>query len=190
MAKDDIELLAAEYVLGTLDSGSRQRVERRLSTDSRMLRLVETWQDKLAALAEHGPPVPVDPTVWRAIEARTHPPERPVMTTIRAPEGEWESIDTRIEKKRLHLDRSAAVETFLLRIAPGGRLPAHDHAALEECFVLEGEIRIGDMHLCAGDYHCALPGSHHPESRSDTGALVYLRAPLDEFVEGKNSARL
>ena len=83
MKKDDIELLAAEYVLGTLDSESRQRVERRLGTDPGMRLLVESWQDKLAALAENGPSVPVEPNVWRAIEARTHPPRRSDTTTIR-----------------------------------------------------------------------------------------------------------
>ena len=65
--------------------------------------------------------------------------------------------------------------SILLRMAPGSSLPAHFHEDDEECVVLEGRVRIGDVRVSAGDYHLALSGSRHGELQSDSGALLFLR---------------
>jgi anti-sigma factor ChrR (cupin superfamily) len=88
----------------------------------------------------------------------------------------WVSLSKKIQVKVLHDDGSTL--SWLLRLLPGGRLPQHDHAdGLEECLVLEGQLRInGDM-FGTGDYQIAHPGSVHFEVASDTGALVFLKSP-------------
>jgi anti-sigma factor ChrR (cupin superfamily) len=88
----------------------------------------------------------------------------------------WVSLSKKIQVKVLHDDGHTL--SWLLRLMPGGRLPQHDHAdGLEECLVLEGQLRInGDM-FGTGDYQIAHPGSVHYEVASDTGALVFLKSP-------------
>jgi quercetin dioxygenase-like cupin family protein len=88
----------------------------------------------------------------------------------------WVSLSKKIQVKVLHDDGHTL--SWLLRLLPGGRLPQHDHAdGLEECLVLEGQLRInGDM-FGTGDYQIAHPGSVHFEVASDAGALVFLKSP-------------
>ena len=49
---DEIEVLAAEYVLGTLDLEARRRAEARLASDRAFARLVEDWTRRLAPLSD------------------------------------------------------------------------------------------------------------------------------------------
>jgi anti-sigma factor ChrR (cupin superfamily) len=58
---------------------------------------------------------------------------------------------------------------------PGASIQGHHHASAEECLVLEGDLRIGDLHLKAGDYHVAAEGSIHPVLRSQGGAVMFVR---------------
>ena len=52
-------------------------------------------------------------------------------------------------------------------------MPAHDHGFPEECLVLQGEITIGDITVCAGDYHFAAKGARHGTLTTRTGALLF-----------------
>ncbi len=66
-----------------------------------------------------------------------------------------------------------------MRFAPGASVARHMHRADEECVVLEGSVRIGDLLLHAGDFHLGREGSEHPLATTDTGAVFYLRGALD-----------
>jgi quercetin dioxygenase-like cupin family protein len=63
----------------------------------------------------------------------------------------------------------------LFRFQPGARLPAHEHGTDEECVVLEGELRIGEVIVHAGDFHLARRSIPHDDLTSPTGALFYIR---------------
>lgn len=63
-------LLAAEYVLGTLEGETRQDFIARLATDTDLVREVATWQVYLNALAFNLEPVAPGPWVWQRIEQR------------------------------------------------------------------------------------------------------------------------
>ncbi len=67
---DDTDMLAAEYVLGTLDADERAAVGTQLGVDAELARAVRAWEDRLAPLAEAvhdlAPPV----AVYDAILAR------------------------------------------------------------------------------------------------------------------------
>jgi quercetin dioxygenase-like cupin family protein len=93
--------------------------------------------------------------------------------TVRSDAGEWMDLVPQVQVKVLHSD--GRYNSILLRMAPGASIPAHFHEDDEECVVLEGRVRIGDVGVSAGDYHLALSGSRHGELRSDTGALLFLR---------------
>ena len=54
---EDSDLLAAEYILGTLDVAERVLAGSRIETDPSFARSVASWQDRLAPLIETIPPV-------------------------------------------------------------------------------------------------------------------------------------
>ena len=105
--------------------------------------------------------------------------------TLRAAEGEWIEIRPFVEVRELCRDDASGMHTSLVRIRPGGVIPAHRHEREEECIVLEGEFQIGAHKLAAGDVHIAAAGSWHEQVSSRNGVLVLLRGeyPLPSPVE-------
>jgi anti-sigma factor RsiW len=51
---DDIDGLAAEYVLGSLDPAERRQVDARRQTDALLAAAVAAWERRLAPLSERG----------------------------------------------------------------------------------------------------------------------------------------
>ncbi len=98
--------------------------------------------------------------------------------TIRADEGQWIEIEPLLEKKVLNVDHETGIETCLLRLHPGVALQRHQHDADELCIVLEGDVSFDDVHLRAGDYHCARKGSWHGRASTVHGALLFLQSAL------------
>lgn len=69
------ELLAGEYMLGTLHGAARRRFERLLRDDARLRMTVVDWQGYLQPLAEAIPPVAPPKRVWQRIQQRITPRE-------------------------------------------------------------------------------------------------------------------
>ena len=65
----DTDLLAAEYVLGSLEGEERLAAERLAETDATFARSVAAWQHRLMPLAAQVPPVTPPADLWRRIEA-------------------------------------------------------------------------------------------------------------------------
>ncbi len=65
-----LELLAAEFVLGTLTGAARRRFERWRSADPFVARRVRAWEERLAGLAFQLAPIAPPPGLWTAIERR------------------------------------------------------------------------------------------------------------------------
>lgn len=65
-----VDLLAAEYVLGTLRGGARRRFQRYADRDTAIRRAVDEWQRRIAPLAELAEPRMPPASVWEAIERR------------------------------------------------------------------------------------------------------------------------
>jgi anti-sigma factor ChrR (cupin superfamily) len=99
----------------------------------------------------------------------------PPLHSVMRDEG-WRNLSAKVQVKLLHDD--GVTFSWLLKLLPGGRLPAHDHDdGTEECMVIEGSLLLNGQPYSGGDYQIALPGTVHHEVRSDDGALVYLRSP-------------
>ncbi len=64
------DLLAAEYVLGTLRGGARRRLEQRIANDPALARQVADWQQAFAHLDLNDEPVQPPPHIWQAINER------------------------------------------------------------------------------------------------------------------------
>ena len=180
MSRDETELDAGEYVLGTLDPEERRRFARNLDGNAELKRLTEAWERRLEPLSEALDPVAPPEDLWSRIEAGLDQPASDAAfgQTIRAGEGEWQALFEGVEKKILLREAGTGFESYLLRMAPGSRLPSHGHKLTEECLVLEGDLWMGDLHLSAGDFHSVTPDEIHPEVFSRGGALLYLRGEI------------
>ena len=79
--------LAAEYVLGTLDSDERQAVRARIAADAPFAGLVRLWERRLSPLHELAVPVTPPPSIWRVIVAdlKAAPPATPVKAPRKVP---------------------------------------------------------------------------------------------------------
>lgn len=121
---------------------------------------------------------PLPPRPDGAAGAESSAASPPGMLTVRADEGEWvETGDEGVTLKLLFADAEHKTFTTLLRMSPGSRLPRHRHTGTEQCLVLEGDLRAGELRASAGDYICALPGSVHEELSTERGALLLLISP-------------
>jgi anti-sigma-K factor RskA len=65
----DNDLLAAEYVLGSLEGEERRTAERLLATDAAFARSVAAWEQRLTPLAARVSPVAPPVDLWQRIEA-------------------------------------------------------------------------------------------------------------------------
>ena len=103
--------------------------------------------------------------------------------TRTAAEGMWEATPVPgLTQRLLFVDRPNNRVTCLLRLAPGGRLPAHPHAGVEEVFMLEGELQAAGWVLRPGDYQRSEAGTQHVEQWSDRGCMALMVMPLAEEV--------
>jgi len=71
--REERDLKAAEYALGTLAGAERERFERALADDAELRDLVDAWNRRLGPLAEAVPPAVPSPELWPRIEAAISP---------------------------------------------------------------------------------------------------------------------
>ena len=138
--------------------------------------LLQELQDSLAAAvqpAELGNELR-DRMRRRTLElAREQPPEG--TRTLRVADSPWIEIAPFVEVRELWRDEAAGMHTSLMRMRPGGMVPAHRHEREEEFIILEGECYIGSHRLVAGDVHIAAAGSWHEPVTTESGVVVLLR---------------
>lgn len=92
---------------------------------------------------------------------------------VRRDEGKWRPLVRGVRVKTLC--QGARARSVLVELDAGAALPTHRHHEHEECVVLRGEARLGELQVRRGDYHLAPAGSRHGRVSSATGALLYLR---------------
>jgi anti-sigma factor ChrR (cupin superfamily) len=144
--------------------------------------------------ALHFAPPAVEPprTAWTAIEERLEALRSPAVQPWKdwAPPADasaepirqaaascWSPTATPgVEVRELAVDQGGASVTMLIRMAAGARYPAHEHGGAEECYVLEGDLVIGELVMHAGDFQRMERGSRHPEQHTRGGCLLFLRS--------------
>jgi len=100
-------------------------------------------------------------------------PMRPdlVATVVRSQDVEWRPTQyPGVEFKLLYEDKSSGLFTGLFRWAPGAELPYHEHAELEQTFILEGSLQDHEGEIGPGMYAARPAGSRHV-ARSPNGCL-------------------
>lgn len=177
MSDEDEELRAAELALGVLDPRAEAVARQRLLQEPARAEAVAHWERRLAALADTAPPVTPPPALLGQVLAKARAtPQGGV--TVRADEGAWRQMAPGITVKLLWSDPATGRQAMLARCDPGAVFPGHEHGQDEECLVLEGEIRFGELLLRAGDFHLARAGTAHPPAVSPGGCLLYLSGAL------------
>ncbi|HVF44576.1 MAG TPA: cupin domain-containing protein [Pyrinomonadaceae bacterium] len=97
---------------------------------------------------------------------------------VRAGEGQWlPTGDAGVSFKLLYTDRERGTFTTLVRMEAGASIRAHRHLGVEQCLVIEGDLRAGSVEMGAGDFNCSLPGSVHEEISTAGGALFLIVGP-------------
>ena len=88
-----------------------------------------------------------------------------------------------IEAKTLLLDKASGLLTVLLKMAPGARLPDHEHVLIEQTFVLEGALVDGEGTCAAGDFVWRPAGSRHAAETPDGGLMLAVFQVPNRFFE-------
>ena len=78
----DIDALAAEYVLGTLDAAERTAVAARRPREPALDAAIDAWESRLSPLAESIPPSAPPQGVFEKIEARLDAPPAPAANIV------------------------------------------------------------------------------------------------------------
>jgi quercetin dioxygenase-like cupin family protein len=127
----------------------------------------KTWSDSLAGAAPVGAAA-----------------QQPNLLMVRANEGDWQDIGINgILAKQLFVDPARDAVTMLVRMPAGASYPRHRHAAAEQCYVLEGDLHVGDIILRPGDYQCATAESIHEVQYTEGGCLLLIvSSQHDEII--------
>src|SRR5262245_58986837 len=168
---------AAEYALGLLSAEEREALVRAAAADPKLAEQIAAWNLRLSPLATAGdvePPPALFARIQAAIATQAQGAGQPV--TIRGNEGTWETLTEGIERKMLWSAGPNGRVTFLVRVAPGAKIMAHEHDDDEECYVVSGDVTFDTLTLKAGDYHLARRGIPHAQGSSVNGCLLLVTA--------------
>ena len=167
----------AVYVLGGMKDAEASRFEEHLLTcapcreEASALRPVAS--DLLLAAPEADPP----PGLRERVLARAREHAFTFLPTV---ERGWHaSGEPGVEICQLWLDEPNERHTILIRMANGASVPTHLHAGTEECFVIHGDLRSGDLRMGAGDYVRFEGGTRHSIS-TEEGCLLLVTSSLHD----------
>jgi anti-sigma factor ChrR (cupin superfamily) len=181
---------ASLYVLGMLGAEESRAFEQHLAECAACTWEVEQSRRTLSGLAlasgEFRPPAGLRDRLFDRIRADQSAPSGTQIWkswaptaiggihVVRGDESSWSTISEGIEVKQLFADPVASNVTMLVRMAPGSEYPAHRHGGHEQCFVIEGDVQVGDIELVAGDYQCATADSVHDVTRTRGGCVLMI----------------
>ncbi len=101
--------------------------------------------------------------------------------TLRSDEGDWDETGVDgVQVRRLFVDRGSNRMTCMFRMAAGTSYPSHVHDGAEECYVLQGDLHVGDIVMHAGDYQRAPGGSLHGVQSTEGGCLLLVTTSLSD----------
>lgn len=102
-------------------------------------------------------------------------PDAKALTVLRSNDGMWEKTGVEgVEVKQLFVDQARDYVTMLVRMQPGSSYPSHRHGGFEECYVISGDLAVGDTLMTAGDYQRADGGSVHVVQSTRAGCVLFI----------------
>ena len=181
LTEPEIHEWAALHSLGSLGQHEARAMRSLLSAGEGALEhSVRDFDRVVAAIGLAVPEVEPPPSLREKLLASTGETEASEKTgtkpfsIVRASEEGWKRIAELVFMKELFVNSARGTTTCLLRILPGGSVPAHRHSTIEEIFVIEGDCQINAELLGPGDYRCAQPGTADRSLTSERGTTVLL----------------
>ena len=170
---DELREQAAMYSLGLLEPELTSLFERHVAACAVCRAEVRAFDEAASELAfdgEMAPPPSLRSRVLASIQESAD-----AIAIVRAHDGAWVRTPfPGVSVKPLYIDPQTKLVTQLVRLAPGAYIPAHRHAAPEQCFVVEGDVSIGDEVFGAGDFSIASTKSMHGRVSSVQGCLLVI----------------
>lgn len=161
------ETLAA-YAAGTLDPGRRLVVASHTERCAACRGFVRGMEKVAGVMLEDLPPAPMSPDALARTMARIdrEPPARPAETVFTASDepglpaclrpyemGRWRWVGPGVEMRPILLPEAHdKIRVFLLKAAPGTRLPQHTHEGTELTSILVGSFHHEGGDFFAGDF--------------------------------------
>ena len=173
---DELRDRAVSYALGTLTADEALAFEEHLEEGCTACRReVESYREVVGGIGLAAAPVRPDRRVRDKVLSRIRSgesSETPRMTFVLEREGDWQEVQPGVHRKELGRGVGPQNTGYLIRLDPGTRAAAHDHAVSEHCYIVSGDLFIGGRWLEEGDYHLALPGSSHDVVETKQGCLL------------------
>jgi quercetin dioxygenase-like cupin family protein len=172
---DEIRSTAALYSLGALSEEEARNFEQHVAEGCEVCArerrdFGETAAKLPCGLAEQQP----SPGLRKQLLERAGAP-RAGAHIVRTGDGKWTATPfAGVTVKTLHFDRTTGMMTNLVRMAPRSSYPPHRHTAVEECLVLEGDIRQDEMVLGPGDYSRLEANTDHGMIETEGGCLLLI----------------
>ena len=93
-----------------------------------------------------------------------------------------------VEAKTLLVDKDSGLLTVLMKMAPGARLPDHEHVLIEQTYVIEGSL-VDDEGACdAGNFVWRPVGSRHEAHTPNGGLMLAIFQVPNKFFESGGDA--
>jgi ChrR Cupin-like domain len=199
--------LAPFYALNVLSSCDRDWIDEQISIDSDLAMELAELESIVAKLAYGTPhvtpaanlknrlferigrempqPQHAEPTATKFPRIIARLLERSATALINPDEVYYRDIHWKPHRTpgvmvaRFYVDLVKREAVGLLKAEPGVVYPLHNHTGVEEIFMLQGDLVIGNKVYGSGDYIRSLPGSAHaPASR--TGCMFFFRSCIDD----------
>ncbi len=189
---DAIREHLTDYVTEAASPEEAKRLAAGLVVEERLvMQELQILQQVLGSLAHTAPPATPPPSLRDRLMHRVSqdatgddrestaepvaPPPTPAdFVYIREDEGVWQDLAPGISAKFLYTDPNTNRHSAIFRMAPGTQLPPHQHLAVEELLVLDGDCHVAhDRVLRAGDYFRAPAGSRHELTYTEAGTTFF-----------------
>ena len=147
--------------------------------------LVDEMREAASLLAETIPLVSPSPSLKSRLFERVAQFEslKP-LADVRRYDDQWvHSGVPGVDLKTLFKDVKSGRTTMLIRMEPGAILPSHHHGDDEQCLVLQGDIRWGELVYEEGDFVVMAKETTHPRVHSVHGNLLLIMAGHNELVQ-------
>lgn len=176
---ETVSALAADYALENMASDDRTAFEAHMLDCAVCRDELTSIRALTVSLTEPVTESAARPELWGRIEERLGLEANTDDTGakfLRAADGVgWEpapipGVLTRI----LLVDRERDRVTFEAKLEPGATYPEHEHAGPEECFVLSGDLWVGNVQMHAGDFQNSEASSTHAAQTTDGGCHLLL----------------
>jgi anti-sigma factor ChrR (cupin superfamily) len=144
---------------------------------------ITEMSEAAALLAESLVPIPPAPSVRDRLLATVADYQilKPI-ADVRRNENNWVHTGMPgIDVKTLFKESSTGRTTYLVRMEPGARMSPHHHGDVEQCLVVKGDVRWGNLVFEEGDFMVMGKDTAHPEVHTVNGTIMLIIAGHNEF---------